>query len=90
MKNVQVAPIIRAFACPLFYFSTIKSINNLSTVTLQAAAHKHRVARAVSLTPHHFDDEGYKSGPVKVNHEKIREHVIRLLFYAPSIYAAIQ
>jgi hypothetical protein len=54
-KRIQVTVVIRAFAIrvfsyPPFSFGVMRSINILSTATLEDAAQAHRVARAVSLT----------------------------------------
>jgi hypothetical protein len=52
LSHVQVALVIRFifFAYQRFYFSIMRSINILSTATVEAAAQAHWVARAVSLT----------------------------------------
>jgi hypothetical protein len=94
--SLQVTLVIRAFAFRLFayprffYFSIMRSVNTLSSVTVEAAAQGHWVARAVSLTRPTILTPGLQ---IKASHGvSLRKYAafIRFPFYAFSIYAAIR
>jgi hypothetical protein len=94
LNAVHVTLIIRAFirvsAYPRFYFSIMRSISILSSATVEVAALAHTVASAVSLTrPTVLTPRTTNQAFSWRITQKIHGHVIRSLFYAFSINAAI-
>jgi hypothetical protein len=57
------AYIVRVFGMSAIFFSVTGSINVVSAAMEEAAAHDHRVSRAVSLTPQNFDPAVPFPGP---------------------------